>query len=268
MNMHGKHRLESSSGRWFRWTVLILGGLMIAGAAYAGEFGTRCQQTFDNGWQPALSYVYDRCSGFNDRMDDNNTKLFYFTVNDGSGFTGSDGSIPAGGVDTVDVFYVSTHGGVTDPAAVLARKPANMYTVSFFWRFGDNSNRVAIFSQYACKTMQLDDKAFGRWVNAFKGGLYLATGSHDLVYDSWTTSETGEDYADNLAHGKTVKWAWIDGNDDCCHDQDVVVYASSSGPLSECQQRRDTMTGQNVNSFTRLRDGSMNRICAEWITDD
>jgi len=163
---------------------------------------------------------------------------------------------------------VGTHGGVSDKNAKLALKPVQTRTFSSTWRFGDNATQIAIFSQYACKTLQIDDEAFGRWVNAFKGGLYIVTGSHGTVWDGWTTDETGEDYADNLTHGKTVKWAWFDGNSDCCFDQDVAVHASSSGSLDECKQRRDTMTGQNINGFARLRDGSMNRICASWITDD
>jgi uncharacterized protein DUF6345 len=260
-------RHSGSGDRWLRWAVLALGGLVMMPAAEAGEFGTRCQRTYENGWLPTLDYQYDRCAGFNDRMDDNNTKLFYFQLNGGGGFTFSDGSVPAGGVDTVDIFYVATHGDVTNADARLALKPQNTFSLSSNWRFGDNSNQIAIFSQYVCATLQIDSKAFGRWVNPFKGGLYLATGSHGVVYDGWPTDDTGEDYADNLTHGMTVKWAWFDGNWDGYADQDVAIYASSSGPLGECSLRRDFMTGQNINSFPRFRDGSMNRICAAWITD-
>ena len=251
-----------------RAALIALGFGVTAAVADAGEFGTRCQRTFQNGWRITLDYEYDRCEGFNNRMDDNNSKRFYFNLNNGAGFNVSDGSTVAGGVDTVDIFYVGTHGGVSDTDARLALKPVQMRTFSSSWRFGDNSNQIAIFSQYVCNTLKIDDKAFTRWVNAFKGGLYLATGSHDTVYDGWTTDETGEDYADNVTHGKTVKWAWFDGNSDCCIDQDVAIYASSSGPLDECKNRRDTMTGQNINGFPRFRDGSMNRICASWITDE
>lgn len=236
-------------------------------AARAGEFGTRCQATFDNGWQASLPYVYGRCAGFNDRMDDNNVGLFYYTIVGNSGFTYNDGSAYYGGVDSVDLFYVSTHGGVNATDAILARRAQNTFALSSQWRFGDNSNQAAIFSQYACKTLQIDNNAYGRWDNVFKGGLYLATGSHDLFYDAWDTEETGYDYADGLTHGVTVKWAWFDGNSDWWYGQDVAIYASSSGSLSACQSRRDNMTGQNINSYTRWRDGNMNRICASWISD-
>ena len=254
-------------GRWLGGTILVLIGLMMGVVADAGEFGTRCQRAYQNGWLETMDYQYDRCIGFNNRLDDNNTKLFYLNLQFGSGFTTNDGLTPNGGVDTVDVFYVATHGGITDTAATLARKPVDTFTTSVNWRFGDNSNQVAIFSQYACFTLKIDGKGWTRWVNAFKGGLYLATGSHNFLYDGWTTDDTGEDYADNLTHGKTVKWAWFDGNYDHHADQDVAIYASSSGPLVECRVRRDFMTGQNINIFPRFRDGNMNRICASWISE-
>jgi hypothetical protein len=242
-------------------------GLAAASGALAGEFGTRCQKHYDGNWQVELSSMYDRCGGFNDRMNDNNTQMFYFQLNGGSGFRWNDGSAAAGGVETADLFYVGTHGGVNDTDAVLALKEQNSFAFSTQWRFGDNSNQVAIYSQYSCKTLTIDANAFARWVNPFKGGLYLATGSHGIVYDGWTTDDTGYDYADDLTHGKTVKWAWFDGNSDWWADQDVAIYASSSGSLASCQTRRDSMTGQNINNFTRLRDGNMNRICASWISE-
>jgi hypothetical protein len=254
-----------SRGRLF-WAVLVL-VLSTAILVNAGTFGTRCQRTYQNGWLPTLDYMYDRCDGFNNRMADNNTQTFYFSLNNGAGFDGSDGSTAAGGVDTVDIFYVGTHGGANATDARLALKPVQTRTFSSTWRFGDNSRPISILSQYACKTLTIDSNAFARWVNAFKGGLYLATGSHDKVYDGWTTDETGEDYADNLTHGMTVKWAWFDGNQDWYQDQDVAIYASSSGPLDECLNRLNSMTGQNINSFPRFRNGKMNRICASWITD-
>jgi hypothetical protein len=136
--------------------------VMAVAVADAGEFGTRCQRTFENGWLPTLDYQYDRCNGFDNRMDDNNSKLFRFSLNNAAGFNGSDGSTSAGGVDTVDIFYVATHGGTSDTDARLALKPAQMFTLSPSWRFGDNSNQIAIFSQYVCETLKIDDKAFGR----------------------------------------------------------------------------------------------------------
>ncbi|MGE0825410.1 MAG: DUF6345 domain-containing protein [Candidatus Binatia bacterium] len=245
--------------------------LLASAHAEAGEFGTRCQRSFQFGWQNTLPYMYDRCSGFNNELDDTDTKLFYYNLTGtGSGFTSNDGSVNAGGVDAVDLFYVSTHGGAQgDPInATLTLWGIGQNARSGDWRFGDNADGVRIFSQYACETLWIDNNSYNRWDQVFKGGMQLATGSHDKVYDGWTTDETGEDYADDLQSGKSVKWAWFDGNSDWWSDQDVAIYASSSGSLGECQVRRDYMTWQNLSSFPRLRDNNMNRICASWISDN
>lgn len=235
------------------------------------EFGTRCQKSFQNGWQNTLPYMYDRCGGFNDELNNTDTNLFYFDLTGtGSGFTFNDGSSNAGGVDAVDLFYVSTHGGAksSQTSARLAMWQQNLRTFSSNWRFGDNADGARIFSQYACETLWLDDYSYDRWDQVFKGGLQLATGSHDKVYDGLTTDETGEDYADDLQDGKSVKWAWFDGNGDWYAAQDVAIYASSTGSLSECRTRRDSIKWQNMGSFSRIRDNDMKRICASWISDN
>jgi hypothetical protein len=254
-------------------SVLVASG---AAAAHAGTFGTRCQGNFNGSWQTNLPYVYTRCEGFNDELDDYDTKKFYFNLSGAAtGFAGNDGSLAAGGVDAVDLFYMSTHGGVDNVRFFYALKEQNSFLCSRLsggncvagadWRYGDNSRRVKIYSQYSCSTLALDDFSWTRWNQPFKGGLYLATGSQDKVYDGYTTDETGEDYADDLQDGKSVKWAWFDGNGDWYHDQDVAIYASSAGSLDDCRHRRDSMTWQNVIQFPRLRDGEMNRLCASWI---
>jgi hypothetical protein len=248
--------------------------------AEAGQFGTRCQSDFEGGWLTTLDYAYDRCDMFVDELDDSDTSLFNYTLKWGeSGFSSDvdDGLVSKGGVDSVDLFFVNTHGGAMQklsdgtvapsPDARLALWKKKTRTFASTWRFGDNSDQARIFSQYACETLRIDDLAYGRWDQVFKGGLQLATGSHDKVYDGETTDEVGEDYADNLQSGMSVKWAWFDGLWDTFIDQDVAIYASSSGSLAECKLRRDWITWQNFDSFAQYRDNNMNRICASWITD-
>ena len=45
--------------------------------------------------------------------------------------------------------------------------------------------------------------------NTFRGGLRMALGSQDKLYDGVTTNECGEDFADNLQDGDSIKWAWL-----------------------------------------------------------
>jgi hypothetical protein len=37
----------------------------------------------------------------------------------------------------------------------------------------------------------------------------MALGSQDKLYDGVTTNECGEDFADNLQDGDSIKWAWL-----------------------------------------------------------
>ncbi len=252
-------------------TVAVMGGVVGTATTQAGQFGTRCQESFQNNWQVTLPSMYERCGGFNDELNDTDTQLFYYDLTGtGSGFTFNDGSVGAGGVDAVDLFYVSTHGGAksSTTSARLVLWAQNQRTFSSSWRFGDNADGVRIFSQYACETLWIDNSSYNRWDQVFKGGVQLVTGSHDKVYDGLTTDEVGEDYADDLQDGKSVKWAWFDGNSDWYADQDVAIYASSSGSLDTCVSRLNGMTWQNVASYARYRDGNMNRICASWISDN
>lgn len=230
-------------------------------AARAGQFGTRCQQDYESGWQKTLPHTWDRCSRFNSELDDTDSKLFYFDLKGvGVGFTSSDGSVNTGGVDAGDLFYVGTHGGANNSTAVLTMFTKNLSMSSVNWRFGDNSDGVAIFSQYACRTLQIDDFTWTRWSPAFKGGLYVATGSHRKLWDSITTDEVGEDYADDLQDGKSVMWAWFDGNSDWYEDQDVAVLVTGSS-LANCEDRRAHIKWQNFSDYTRLRDGAVNKMC-------
>src|SRR5262245_62127595 len=153
-------------------TVAALVASVPSRAHAVAEFGTRCQKSFQNGWQKTLPYMYARCGGFNDELDDTDTKLFYFDLTGvGSGFTYNDGSVPAGGVDTGDLFYVSTHGGAksSQTSARLAMWQENLRTYSVDWRFGNNADGARIFSQYACETLWLDDYSYDRWDQVFKG---------------------------------------------------------------------------------------------------
>ena len=253
-------------------TAMVALALWTAAPADAGTFGTRCAQKFQNNWQLEVLYGNERCQLLTDQLSQTDTSMFYASMKgDHNGFTMLDGLPGASGVDSVDLFYVNTHGAafkalyVESDDASLAFFEQDAFTQSSSWRFGNNNHKVKVFSQYACETMRLDKHSWNRWNKAFKGGLYLATGSHDKLYESVTTNETGEDYAENLQDGLSVKWAWFDGNADWLADNAVAVYASSSGNVGACVNRLNLMTWQNMNLFGRLLDGNMNRLCASWI---
>lgn len=255
---------------WRRSTAVAAAALWLCAAAtsaQAAQFGTRCQERFEDSWQSTVSWSYEICSGLNNKLDNTDTKDFYYSLAGSTcGFSTCDGTASAGGVDTVDLFYVVTHGGTDASNALLAMWAENEIAQSSDWRYGDENDEVAIFSQYACEVMENGDgNIWTRWDSVFRGGAYLVTGSHGSVYGSIATDEVGRDYADDLQDGKTVKNAWFDGNSDWYHDQDLAIMATGS-TSSDCRDRRNNMTWSNIYGYPRLQDSSINYWCRSRIT--
>lgn len=243
----------------------------------AARFGTRCQKEYQNGWQTTLPEMWNRCGWFNNELDDTDTKVFYWNLHGArSAFSTCDSC--GNGVDDVHLFYVGTHGGAassTDARLVMWDQNVRARSITDNWRYGDENSRVAFFAQYACETLTNGDgNAWNRWSTAFRGGLIMALGSHDKLYDGSTTNETGEDFADGLQKGKTVKWAWFDGNGDWWADQDVAVMATGSSQTAannasaDCAFRRDNVKWQNFGGFARWRDGQVHWWCRSWIDNN
>jgi hypothetical protein len=250
--------------------------LIAVDESYAvARFGTRCQSDYQSGWQTTLPYVWNRCAWFNNELDDTDTKAFYYNLHGAkSAFSTCDSC--GAGVDDVHLFYTSTHGGANGTDALLAMWNNGSLAASNTdnWRFGDEKSKAAFFAQYACKTLTIDGNTVTRWIEAFRGGLIMAMGSHDLLYDGITTDETGEDFADGLQKSKTAKWAWFDGNGDWWCDQDVAVLASGSNQTgannaqADCNYRRDNVKWQNFGGYARWRDGQIGWMCWSYINNN
>ena len=252
-NKNWLHRLAIQAA------LAVCGIVLGVGVATAARFGTGCQEEYQNNWQNELHYVWERCSGFNNELDDTDTKVFYYNLHGAKWWWESGGDQLT--LDNVNLFYASTHGGGWWSSSVWAMWDQNQLADSANMRLGDESYGTSIFSTYACETLKFND---GRmWVRMgpiMRGGVRYATGSHDKLYDSITTDETGEDYADNLQKSHTIKYAWKDGNSDWWHDQDVTVMATGTNSAN-CASRRDNMKWQNYNSYPRLRDGQIGYYC-------
>lgn len=223
------------------------------------RFGTECQAGFQNNWQTNLSHSWDRCSGFNDELNDTDTQVFYYNLDGAKPYF----ETPSDQVelDNVHLTYVNTHGGGWSTKSVWAMWNQNTYADSTNMRLGDESYSLSILSTYSCETLKYsDNKMWTRMGAIFRGGARIATGSHDKLYDSITTDEVGEDYADNLQDGDKIKYAWKDANSDWATDQDVTIMVTGTNQ-SNCHSRRDNMKWQNFGSYTRLRDGDNGWYC-------
>lgn len=242
--------------------LLILGGfavLQTTSAHAEARFGTGCQSAYENGWKKTLPHVWKRCSWFNDELDDTDIKVFYYNLHGAKWWWEGGGDQLT--LDDVHLFYASTHGGGWSDKSVWTMWDEEERAESTNMRLGNEAVGTSIFSTYSCETLKFnDDKMWTRMGPIFRGGLRFATGSHDKLYDSSTTDETGEDYADDLQDGKKIKYAWKDGNSDWNVDNDATVMATGTSK-SNCESRRDNMKWQNFGSYPRLRDAEINYYC-------
>ena len=224
------------------------------------RFGTGCQKEYQNGWLATLDYNWDRCGWFNNELDDTDTKVFYYNLHGAKWWWEQGGDQLT--LDNVNLFYALTHGGAWADRSVWAMWDQNQLAESINMRLGDESYGLSILATYSCETLKFsDDKMWTRMGPIFRGGLRIAVGSHDKLYDSYTTDEVGEDFADNLQGSNTIKWSWKDAVSDWSADQDATVMATGTN-RADCENRRDNMKWQNYSSgYPRLRDGQIGWYC-------
>lgn len=223
----------------------------------AMPFGTMCQEDFQNNWREYLSATWTRCNGFNNRFDDVATLKFYYNlINAKPAWETTPGSAGAYYIDSVYMFYASTHGGAWSDTATYTMWNQDSRAFTRNMRL----NTLSVLSTYACETLRPDSAYVTRWLGTMAGGLRLVTGSHGLVYSSWVTDDVGTDYASNLASQWSVKDAWQDGNWDWAATQDLAVTATGT-TVDDCYGRLNGITAYNQFNYPRLYDGSIAYLC-------
>ncbi|HEY8205909.1 MAG TPA: DUF6345 domain-containing protein [Myxococcaceae bacterium] len=231
--------------------------------AFAGRFGTACQEDYQSGWQNTLPYSWNRCSNFNGELGQTDSQIFYWNLHGGKYWWEGDGDQV--GLETVNIVFANTHGGAWGNDSVWAMWDNGSLAYSSNMRLGNESWGTMIFSTYSCETLKYDDGLmWTRMGPIFRGGLYIATGSMETVWAGWTTDDVGADYADNLQHGYSIKEAWHDGASDWYEDNDLAVMTVGTNS-TDCSNRINGMTWQNVAGFARLRDNQIGWYCyAAW----
>jgi hypothetical protein len=230
-----------------------------AQAIGGARFGTYCQETHENAWQDELLDAWQRCSAFNDELDDTDTEVFYWNLHGAKSFweTASDQVF----VEDVNLMFINAHGGASSNIAFYAMWDEDDFVSSTDLRWGDEGHGLSIFASYACKTLKYsDDRTWHRWNATMKGGLRIMLGSHDQIWNGDTTDEVGEDFADNMQSSQSLRNAWKDALSDWNHDQDVTAVAFGNS-LADCESRRDGMTWQNYPSYPRRRDADVTHWC-------
>lgn len=243
----------------FASSILLAPQASISGII-GGVSGVECQQEFQNNWQTTLPHVWAHCNGFKNAIGN---VLFYYNLDGAEPYW--EETLDYYEPEAVDLFYANTHGGAWAGRAVWAMWNQNSLASSNEMRLGDENRGLSILSTYACETLR-HNGIVDRYRSIMRGGLRYTTGSHDKLYDSITTDEVGEDYANNLRDGDSIRYAWRDAVSDWWTSQDATVLTTGVNS-SDCHNRRANMTWGNYKNYPRLRDSQVAHYCWTWWED-
>jgi hypothetical protein len=228
-------------------------------------FGVRCEDDYQNNWQVDWNNN-GMCNNFNYGIPNDSGDLdqiaFYYNNHDDQPYIQktSDTCFGCGGADTVDFFMVQCHGNNTTTDGLMFLWNQNVTAKTSQMRLGDNGS-ASVFAAFSCSTMPLDSNFFARWDPPFAGGLKIALGAYDLVYNG--NDQKGTELASRLENGEAVGFSWNEAvwyADNSNHPLSVATGANSS----DCANRHGATLG-TMQSLGRLRDGAIGYMCwTEW----
>lgn len=174
----------------------------------------------------------------------------------------------SGGLDAVDVAFVSTHGGAwTSPlTGTLTMFEQNQRALTVDWRLGDEDRGLSLLAMHSCETLKDDGNIAARWVPAFDGGLRIAVGSQDKIFFSSSSTGNGSRFADNLGAGQKIRDAWKNALSGTSLDQDAAVLATGANETN-CWSRLDNMKWSTLTTTSRLRDAAWQTWCTRAWAD-
>jgi hypothetical protein len=227
----------------------------------ASQYGVRCQDDFQYGWDPTID-VYSMCDNFINQISSTDTVDFYFNLI-GAAPTFNNGDptetcLACGGVDSVDFYFMSTHGGSDSSAAYFAMWDWKSSASSTLMRLGAAGQQLKVFATYACDTLYTADNGFWtRWGSALSGGVKVLLGAHDLVYDG--NSQKGIEFASRMQDGEAIGQSWLEAvwyADNRNHPS----VASTGVDANDCWKRMG-LNLPGLWSEPALRDGQIGTVC-------
>jgi uncharacterized protein DUF6345 len=236
------------------------------------HIGVRCQADFQNTWAPTVD-IYPACNDFISQIQSTDYVDFYFNLH-GAAVAFQSGNAaepcnPCGGVDSVDFFFMITHGTIANNNANYAGYAmwdANSIAWTPSMRLGNSGKNLKVLATFSCDTFKTSDGLFwSRWGSAFSGGVKVGVGGHDLLYvDNSTTAATN--FVTRMQSGQAIGGSWLE----------ALWYANNSNHPSvantgvnstDCWNRQGA-TMQTVQTLPTIRDGSIGYVCwSGWNGD-
>ena len=279
-----KTTFSSSLSGAVRNALMVMAGITIlmafASPALATpiHFGVRCEDTFQSNWQATID-VEAACSDFISEISTIEPVDFYFNLHGAQTdfYYGDAGETcnACGGVDSVDFFYMSVHGGLATAenlGAIVNPAPNDnaKYAAYAMWdfdtvawtapmRIGSSGKQAKALVTFSCDTLYNADKLLPtRWGNAFAGGLKFLAGGHDLLYTGNDQSAM-QDFATFMVGGSTIGSSWLNAvyND---NNSNHPAIANTGTNSSNCWSRQGVTLG-GLMGETVLRDSKVGYYC-------
>ncbi|MET0225700.1 MAG: DUF6345 domain-containing protein [Dokdonella sp.] len=230
------------------------------------QVGSRCQQDFQNNWQADAGLgnndMWARCSGFQSAAATTEVNAFYYNLH-GARWALEDPDTcgwGCGNADSVDLFYMSTHGGITSTSAIWAMWDQGSFAYTQNMRLGATSRQNMVLASFACDTHWIDDSTWTRWYPVFAGGMVMTVGGHDLLYQG--NPQTGSDFANRMNNGETIGQSWLESAWYADNRNAPAVIATGRNS-TDCWNRQ----GVSYNTLFPtpiLRDSAIGYMC--WST--
>lgn len=227
------------------------------------QVGVRGAQDYQNTWQVTLGNAWNNCYGFGSQISSTDSWTYYYNLVGAKPAleeTGDAWGTAYGSADTVDLFFMETHGGNWGSDAVWAMWDQGSLVYSTAMRLGDDSQQLSVLATLSCDVLANADGGFwGRWYNAFAGGLRVSLGGWDLLYDA---SGIGAGFASRLQTGQTFGDAFANatiGGD----GRAKPAVTAAAVDANTCWPRLGT-SPVNLFAQSRVRDGSIGYMC--WVT--
>lgn len=229
------------------------------------QVGTRCQQDYQNGWQVDVGNndVWNRCWNFQNTIAGTETRAFYYNLHgaeaaleqaDGCGWA-------CGYADSVDFFYMNTHGGSNTSASYWAMWDQGANAATSRMRLGASGRENMVLATFACSTHGTDAYTWNRWYRVFAGGMVETVGGRSTLYAGNDQSAT--ELANRMDNGEAIGQSWLESTWYADNSNSPAVINTGRNS-TDCWNRQ----GVNFNTLFStpvLRDGAIGYMCwSSW----
>ena len=130
-------------------------------------------------------------------------------------------------------------------------------------RLGSTGQQLKALATFSCDTLKNSDgMLWNRWGSAFRGGLKVVVGGHDLLYTGNDTQAT-TDFAAYMRNNSSIGWSWLDAVY-WANTSNHPTVANTGVNSNDCWNRQG-MTVNNVVPWYPLRDGQIGYVCwSNW----